>query len=695
MNFPLAGSMPTSALGDSSPEAHCAHVAQRHGGYFPHVDGLRCLAIASVVAYHAKFTAVPGGFVGVDVFFVISGFLIIGGLDREVRGRGIRFGAFYFRRVRRLVPALIPMLSFVLFAGAALYTPTDLKTLAASAVATLFFAANVFFYSKASYFEESSETRPLLHAWSLGIEEQFYIFVPFIIWALWRLFRQRYIYAIAMLLVCSLAAAIVTMNYSPTAAFYLMPQRAWEFLAGGMVGVVAPQASTPKWVRELIGALGLGCVLLAVFTYSANVSFPGATALLPVAGTTASIWADLNARTTAGRLLSLRPLAWLGGLSYALYLWHWPILVYGRFLAVDDASVATRAGLVALAVTMAWFSTRIIEDRAQRHFSAGRPKQLVAPAICATAIVLTVAAALFASGGWPARRPAGDWHLAERETWANPDRETCFTGTSAAATARTIADIRAGRVCRMGVPGPHIQYLLWGDSHAEAIRPAFDIAGRRLGLTGAFVGEGGCPPIPGINDLSRGTDFHCGATNQAVLDLIAREHIKLVIMHSRWVGVFAPEFVVHDAGGHLIHGSDHTTMTEALLRAINNLAAHGVTAAVVGAMPEPGFDVPGAIVGPACCRRNPRTYYSRAEWVQRAASINAVIGPALVRRGVPYVDPLRLYCSNAVCPANRGRVPLFYDYRHVSHDGAEAFGGAATRLLKATEEKHGSLTTQQ
>ena len=593
--------------------------------------------------------------------------------------------------MRRLIPALIPVFIFVLGVGALLFTPADLKTLAASAISTLFFAANVFFYGKSSYFEQSSETRPLLHAWSLGIEEQFYLLIPFIIWLLWRFLNKRYVYALLAIMVASFLTALATMVHSRTAAFYLMPQRAWEFLVGGLVGIVGSRLPAPRALRETVAALGLTGTLYAIFGYSASTTFPGASALLPVVGAGATIWADLHGPTRVGQLLSLPPLVWIGGLSYALYLWHWPILVYAHFLAVDDIPTLGMVGLVALSVAIAWLSTHFIEDWVQKSTSIRKPLKLLVPSAIGVSLLLTAAAWLFLSGGWPSRRPAADWHFTDRATWANPDSDSCFVGTTEAKTARTPEDIRQGRICHMGAPKPHLDYLLWGDSHAEAIRPAFDIAGRRLGLSGAFVGEGGCPPMPGVNDPSRGSDYHCLATNQAVLDLIAREHIGLVVMHSRWVGIFSSEFVIPDGKGHLVHGSDRPAMAGALVRTIRDLEARGVSVVVVGAMPEPGFNVPNAILGPACCTQPARQFYVRRAWQDRAADLNtAVLAPAMREAGIPFADPLLVYCDGLGCPANAGHIPIFYDYRHVSHVGAMRFADAATKLLHVAEVRHGS-----
>ncbi|WP_230190313.1 acyltransferase family protein [Sphingobium sp. CECT 9361] len=663
----------------------------RQGGYFPHIDGLRCLAIASVVIYHAQFPFLHGGFVGVDLFFVISGFLIINGLDREVRGGGIKFRAFYFRRLRRLMPALVPMLAFVMLAGAMIYSPVDLKTLAASVIATLFFSANIFFYTKSGYFDTSAETRPLLHAWSLGIEEQFYILAPFSVWALWRLFGSRYAYGMAVLLVLSFVAAAVTVAYAPTAAFYLMPPRAWEFLAGGLVGIFGARIPASRRVREATAAVGLCLILSPILFYSTSMSFPGATAAIPVLGGAATIWADLHGRTVAGRVLALKPFIWLGGLSYSLYLWHWPILVFGRHLAGDDLSLAGRLGLVGLSVAAAWISTRLVEDGAQRCFSLLKPWRLIVPAAVSAVVLLVCAGTIFISSGWPQRRSAEHWKLAERNTWSNPDREACFSGTTISPKARTVDDIKAGRVCRMGVPGEPAKYLLWGDSHAEALRNAFDIAGRKAGLAGAFVGEGGCPPIPGIVDVSRGSDFHCKETNQAALDFIKREHIGIVVMHSRWVGVFTHDYIVPGPDGRPIHGDDQGAMAMQIMRTIDYFKKIGVTAVLVGPMVEPGYDVPGTIIGPACCQSTQRQLYARSQWLKSAQAIDNLLEPMARAHGIPYADPLLTYCTNEKCAANRGPLPLFYDYRHVGWAGAALFAPEAARLLQAGKARHEQL----
>jgi len=655
----------------------------RTSAHYRHVDGIRCLAILSVVFYHAGLFKLGGGFVGVDVFFVISGFLIISGLHREISNGGIDFLGFYFRRVRRLFPALLPMVATTLAVGSATLTPVALKALAASAISAIFFGANIYYYSKGGYFAPAAESLPLLHTWSLGVEEQFYIVIPALIALAWKILGRRYHLVLIALAAASLAASIATVAVDPDAAFYLAPLRAWELLAGGIVAIFGTRLRSRASVREVVALLGLVSVVASILLYRADMPFPGARALLPVAGAAALIWADLHGRTRVGRLLSLGPLVWIGGLSYALYLWHWPIFVYGRIIVVDDPSDAFMLGLTALAVLAAWLSTRFIEDRVQRTFDSARPMRLLIPVAVSVALVSGAAAALFLSGGWPSRISPDRRRLAERATWMNPDMARCFTGTTDSGQGRTIADIEQGRVCRLGITKDRIDFLLWGDSHAEAIRPAFDAAARRLGLSGAYVGEGGCPPIPGSRDVLRGSDYHCLETNAAAMALIRNQHIPLVVLHSRWVGVYAREVVVPGPDGAMINGGDTARMTGAIIDNIRRLKALGTTTVVMGAMPQPGYNVPEVLTGLPCCGGARGPFQVRAAWRERAQRINGeILGPALKAEGVPFADPLLVYCRGNVCPINIGKTPLYYDYTHVSVPGATLFVPEAERLLR-------------
>ncbi len=324
-----------------------------HLKYRADIDGLRAVAVIAVVLYHAFPKLVPGGFVGVDTFFVISGYLITGiilaGLDSP---SGFSFADFYARRLRRIFPALILVLAATLAAGVTIFLPSELTSLAKNAIASAFFGANFVLLSEAGYFDLVAHLKPLLHLWSLGIEEQFYLAWPL---ALWLTPRQWRGLMIVVVMTASFALNVALVRSHPQATFYLPFTRAWELMAGALlVGITIKQ----DWLKEIIGAIGVICGV-TFFTYSDRTVFPGWTALVPVVGAGLMILAE---GSFFSRLVLAHPLAAaIGRISYPLYLWHWPLLVLPRIWLFRPLTTAKSLAAIAAAILLAWLTYQFIE----------------------------------------------------------------------------------------------------------------------------------------------------------------------------------------------------------------------------------------------------------------------------------------------------------------------------------------------
>ena len=298
----------------------------------PDIDGLRALAILPVLLYHYGVPGFAGGFVEVDVFFVISGYLITGILVREMRAGAFSLLRFYERRARRILPALIIVIAVTFFVGLLVLPPGALTELGNEAVWSAFFSANFWFFKKTDYFDGASTLKPLLHLWSLAIEEQFYVVFPLLLALLHRSgLRERGSAAwLTAIFIASLGFSIAAARWWPTAGFFLLFSRAWELMLGALL-VVWPRASLPNWIRQVAAAGGLAAIVAAATLYNDKAPFPGAAALLPCLGASALIAAGEGASPPMGsRLLALPQAVWLGGISYALYLWHWPLLALAR-----------------------------------------------------------------------------------------------------------------------------------------------------------------------------------------------------------------------------------------------------------------------------------------------------------------------------------------------------------------------------
>ncbi|MEO0761148.1 MAG: acyltransferase, partial [Pseudomonadota bacterium] len=328
--------------------------------YRADIDGLRSIAVLPVVAFHFGIAAAPGGFVGVDVFFVISGYLITSIIARECAEGRFSLLDFYERRARRILPALFAMIAAVVVIGWFLFLPREFFDLAKSVGAATVFLANVLFYLSAGYFDAASYTKPLLHTWSLGIEEQFYIVIPLLFMALaWMGWKATA--WIAAITVASLALSVATTEAMPQAAYYLLPWRAWELGLGALLALgVAPPLRTAA-AREAAAAIGVVLILGAVVLLDKSVPFPGWAALAPCLGAALLIHAGAGGTTRVGAVLASAVPVWIGKLSYSLYLWHWPVVVFFVYREMRMPTLVEAAVLFAVSLALAFASLKLVE----------------------------------------------------------------------------------------------------------------------------------------------------------------------------------------------------------------------------------------------------------------------------------------------------------------------------------------------
>ena len=309
----------------------------RGRGYRPEIDGLRALAVVPVVLFHAGVDAFSGGFVEVDIFFVISGYLICRIILSEAEEDRFSFIKFYDRRIRRIVPALLLVILVSIALSLLFALPNQVMDVGKSAIAALLSFSNFYFWAQGGYFAPAAEFRPLLHTWSLGVEEQFYIFFPvFVILFLKIKLNVRLIILYSLL---PMYAISLWLSFEkPSVAFFLLPARAWELGLGALLASGAIPAIGSRLLREVFSAAGFGMIILSVFVIDLGMVFPGWVALLPCIGS-ALIIHTANGGTLVQRLLSVRHIVFVGLISYSLYLWHWPIFVFMRMIPGGAASV--------------------------------------------------------------------------------------------------------------------------------------------------------------------------------------------------------------------------------------------------------------------------------------------------------------------------------------------------------------------
>ena len=438
--------------------------------YRPEIDGLRAIAVIAVVLYHSGF-GVTGGFVGVDVFFVISGFLITSLIWKDLENGKFTFKSFWERRARRILPAFMVLTVSVLIAGWFLMFPRDLAVTGKATIAQAMFAANIFYWKNTGYFEGAAEEKPLLHMWSLAVEEQFYFIVPLLLVGIFSMVATRGRKPLLIILgigfACSLALSIVGVQTNPSATFYLLPTRAWELLMGALIAFLPKpnEKNTNVALMELVGFLGLLLIAIPCFSYSTKTLFPGLAAMPPTLGTAAIIWSSrLNTQgklTKVGAILSTRPIVFLGLISYSWYLWHWPILAFVRYISLDPPSAQVRLLCLFAGFGLAIASWRFIE----RPFRAKSPqtsqKRVFIYSFTSLAILFVTGTIYFLGSGLPFR--ISSFQVAAMN--AEQDRTVA---------RHTVDDVRAGRLRALGDSSTlnRPSLLVWGDSHAMSALPA-------------------------------------------------------------------------------------------------------------------------------------------------------------------------------------------------------------------------------
>ena len=336
--------------------------------YRPEIDGLRAIAVAAVILFHAGFSLFSGGFVGVDVFFVISGFLITSIIVEDLKTGRFSVLRFYERRARRILPALFTVMAACVPFAYRLLSPDDLKDFAQSLAAICLFASNVLFWGESGYFDTQAELKPLLHTWSLAVEEQFYVVFPLLLLVAWRLGRKFLLTLIGIIAVASLVTSIAEVRNFPSAAFYLLPSRAWQLLVGALASFVADRwpsvalrQPSVRLAGEAIGWGGMAMIVLSLFLFSEQTPFPGLNAVLPTLGT-ALVLLGASGHTSVGRMLAWKPLVGLGLISYSAYLWHQPLFAFTKHALLADLPTDLAVLLCAVTIVLACLSWRYIEQ---------------------------------------------------------------------------------------------------------------------------------------------------------------------------------------------------------------------------------------------------------------------------------------------------------------------------------------------
>lgn len=559
--------------------------------YRPEIDGLRAVSVLAVVSFHLGWESVPGGFVGVDVFFVISGYLITGIILRSLREGRFSLKDFWVRRIRRIMPASVVMALGTMLVGAYLLTPGAFEDLGRTLLVHVLLASNCYFSQDQGYFADSAEMIPLLHTWSLAVEEQFYLILPLMLILVWRLGSKWVLPILAGLAIWSLVWSYFKMEWDPREGFFLLPPRAWELLAGSILAAL-PRTTMSHWLKELLAGLGMGLILYSIIEFDEETVFPGLAALPPVLGAALFLLANEGGRTWMGKALSLGPFVRVGLISYSLYLWHWPVCVFTRMMVNEELTLKLELFVLATSFLLAWLSWKFVETPFRTGGLLKTQKRAFGFAGASALALLAVSATVLGSGGMPGRFSERmrlmmedvDW---EGEEWTEVEDEPVVFGAK-----------------KSGPP----DFVIWGDSHGVAAMAGLVVATENLGMTGWAYLNNGTPPVPGIW-RSELVEKSAGATvemNEMILEKIIGSGTKEVMVISRWVArcegynevemkPFLPDYQVAPmAVNRVNHQPSVQESTEALLGALTDLSQrlneHGIRLWLLQQVPESSVD---------------------------------------------------------------------------------------------------------
>lgn len=574
--------------------------------YRREIDGLRAVAVVPVVLFHGGFELFGGGFVGVDIFFVISGYLITSILIDELAAGKLSILRFYERRARRILPALFTVMAVCIPFAWVMMLPNRFKDFAESLIAVVFFGSNFLFWRESGYFEPAVDLKPLLHTWSLAVEEQFYLLFPLLLAGLWRFGRGRVFWVLAGIAGLSLAVSEVGWRYAQTPNFYLAPSRAWELLAGSLCAFVLTARSQPA--HNMLSAVGLLLIIGSIFWYDERTPFPSVYALVPVGGTVLVVLFG-GAGTLVARLLSGAGFVGIGLISYSAYLWHQPIFAFARIGGVDPKNGPVMAGLAVAAFGLAWLTWFCVEQPFRTRAVVATRRQVFIASGCAGLVFVLIGAAGHLSNGFDARLT-----MTERAILRYADYPTDMPYRKR--SCMLMPDQDAGGFddrCWRGATA-----LLIGDSHAAGFA-----AGLRDHPEIGVLTAGACPPVV---DYPIFQLPGCDGINAFRLNLIAQTRPEVVYILAAW-----PEYWYRPG------------FRAAFGRMLDRVTASGSRTVVIGGLPTFTPNLPELVLKqqtPLVAGAVVRTDLAEVR------KVNDGVRQAALARGARFVDPLPLLCPD-------------------------------------------------
>ena len=642
--------------------------------YRKDIDGLRSIAVLPVILYHAGMSVFSGGYVGVDIFFVISGFLITGIIYNDMNNGVFSVAAFYVRRIKRIFPALFFMLTASAVLSAAFLLPEHLRNFGKSLIAAVFFSSNFFFWKQSGYFDTTVEEKPLLHTWSLGVEEQFYIFFPLFLYFLYKNRKNTRMNILAVFAVSFFISVFCTAKY-PEASFYLLPARAWELMLGSMAALGMYPKTDNKLYLNSMSLSGLAMIAFSVFFYTDTTLFPGYAAFLPCFGALLIIIAGCQGETVVGRLLGLKPFVFVGLLSYSLYLWHWPFFAMRNYYGhlISGWFVLSDWFIIGLTFLFAAFSYYTVEHPFRVMKVKNRPR-LFRNSAYVMSVFTAIGCYMYFSDGMPYRVPdsVNRMTYVEKSDYRNL---TCFKGDPETA--------KFDKLCKIGDGKVRPSFLLWGDSHALSLTDGLNDIAKTAGYAGVFAGKSTCPPFRLVQITNMGVPSNCRQFNDNVFNgIINNKDIKNVILAGRW-GSYTddsdePAVLLVDVSKKGLRYKSTKVFEDGLTRTVRSLEKAGKKVYIAADIPDTPFDSSSELGKQEYLKS---LFPSKAEqaqasisydyYMKRNAKAFEVIRSVMDKTELKLINVQDALCRGGKCVLSDGERALYSDDNHLSKYGSE------------------------
>ena len=645
--------------------------------YREEIDGVRAVAVCGVILFHSFPNIVKGGFLGVDVFFVISGFLISSIIYKEVDQSRFKLIDFWERRIRRICPVLICIAIVSLVFTYFIYLPIDFQIMGRSLVALSLAASNIYFWLKTDYWNPISDTEPLLHTWSLSVEAQFYIFFPLLILSIRNLSRRKVFIILLSFFVFSIWLCALAKGERVSAAFYLLPYRMWELLLGALL---ATNVMGGLWnggengnLKELLATMGLGLIILSFLLVEPNPETILIANLVPCLGTALIIHSNSDHITQAGNFLRLKPMSYIGKISYSLYLWHWVLLVFLKYQSLELPSDAKKIGVLIFVVLFSMITYHFIEQPFRKREYLEKKSSLFKVTVAFLLIFTTVGLALDYTKGIPSRLS---------QSTVEKYNEAFLKKPLECRKQNLTKDLV---VCSNGPLEKGVDLILWGDSHANVLAPLFERLAyeNNISLWSYF-----CYPVLGVyrTDKEDGIDSsHCYKSNKEFIKYIETHNISNVLLTSFWTNYTEGKEIPMKGAGHFpAYYSDSFTKSKDIQeakmvfqrnfqRTIETLIKLNVHVYIVKQVPQHLSWIPNQL---AKFERNgwdiDEIGRPLEEHIIRQKFIDSVFEIFLQNKHVTFLDPFILLCQpNSFCKGVASGSALYRDYNHLSLVGSK------------------------